>query len=59
MCSIKKVFLKVSQNLQKNTCAEVSFLINFIKHLRHGNQVFVYHDHIFSSLDIMNYLYIE
>ena len=37
-CSIKKVFLEVSQNSQKNTCARVSFLIkllasayNFIK----------------------------
>ena len=36
-CSVKKVFLKVSQNSQKNTCARVSFLIklqtsgNFIK----------------------------
>ena len=27
-CSVKKVFLKISQNLQKNTCARVSFLIN-------------------------------
>ena len=26
-CSVKKVFLKVSQNSQKNTCARVSFLI--------------------------------
>ena len=25
--SIKKVFLKVSQNSQENTCARVSFLI--------------------------------
>ena len=24
-CSIKKVFLKVSQNAQENTCAKVSF----------------------------------
>ena len=37
-CSVKKVFLKISQNSQKNTCARVSFLImlqhsdcNFIK----------------------------
>ena len=35
--SVKKVFLKVSQNSQKNTCARASFLIklrnsgNFIK----------------------------
>ena len=27
-CSIKKVFLKISQNLQENTYARVSFLIN-------------------------------
>ena len=26
-CSIKKVFLEISQNLQENTCARVSFLI--------------------------------
>ena len=38
MCSVKKVFLKVSQISQENTCARVSFLIslqadacNFIK----------------------------
>ena len=37
-CSVKKVFLKISQNSQKNTCARVSFLIscrpracNFVK----------------------------
>ena len=27
MCSVKKVFLKISQNLQENTCTRVSFLI--------------------------------
>ena len=26
MCSVKKVFLKILQNSQKNTCARVSFL---------------------------------
>ena len=26
-CSVKKVFLKISQNSQENTCARVSFLI--------------------------------
>ena len=26
-CSVKKVFLEISQNSQKNTCARVSFLI--------------------------------
>ena len=37
MCSVKKVFLEISQNSQENTCAMVSFLIklqdicNFIK----------------------------
>ena len=37
-CSVKKVFLKISQNSQENTCARASFLIklqasvsNFIK----------------------------
>ena len=27
MCSVKKVFLEISQNSQENTCARVSFLI--------------------------------
>ena len=50
-CSIKKLFLKISQNLQKNTCVRVSFLINFIKNfLLQGNQVFAYHDYIFLPL---------
>ena len=37
MCSVKKVFLEISQNSQEKTCARVSFLIklqaacNFIK----------------------------
>ena len=37
ICSLRKVFLNISQNLQKNTCARVSFLKklqawgNFIK----------------------------
>ena len=26
-CSVKKVFLKISQNSQENTCARISFLI--------------------------------
>ena len=26
-CSVKKVFLKISQNLQEKTCARVPFLI--------------------------------
>ena len=30
-CSVKKVFLKISQNSQENTCADVSFLQPFIK----------------------------
>ena len=30
-CSVKKVFLEISQNSQENTCARVSFLIKFIK----------------------------
>ena len=28
-CSVKKVFLQISQNLQENTCATDSFLIKF------------------------------
>ena len=27
MCSVKKMFLEISQNSQENTCARVSFLI--------------------------------
>ena len=27
MCSVKKVFLEISKNLQNNTCARASFLI--------------------------------
>ena len=27
MCSVKKVFLEISQNSQENTCARVSFLV--------------------------------
>ena len=30
-CSIKKVFLKISQNSKENTCARVSFLKKSIK----------------------------
>ena len=30
-CSVKMVFLKISQNSQEITSARVSFLINFIK----------------------------
>ena len=37
-CSVKKVFLKISQNSQENTCARVSFKFLrtpfFIEHLR-------------------------
>ena len=29
LCSMKKVFLEISQNSQENTCARVSFLIKF------------------------------
>ena len=32
-CSAKKVFLKISQNSQENTCARVSFLIKLQAHL--------------------------
>ena len=34
-CSVKKVFLEISQNLQENTCARVlCFPVNFVKFLR-------------------------
>ena len=26
-CSVKKVFLEISQNLQENACARISFLV--------------------------------
>ena len=29
MCSVKSMFLKISQNLQENTCARISFLIKY------------------------------
>ena len=31
MCSVKKVFLKMSQNSQENSCTRVSFLIKLLK----------------------------
>ena len=31
-CSVKKVFLEISQNLQENTSARVSFLIADMRH---------------------------
>ena len=50
-CSVKKVFLKISQNSQENTCARVSFLkkrpwhkrflVNFTKFL--GAPIFIEH----------------
>ena len=33
-CSIRKVFLEISQNSRESTCARVSFLINFIKFIK-------------------------
>ena len=30
-CSVKKVFLEISQNSRENTCARVTFLMKFIK----------------------------
>ena len=30
-CSVKNVFLEISQNWQENTCAKVSFLIKFLR----------------------------
>ena len=33
VCSVKKVFLEISQNSQGNTCARDSFLMKFIKTL--------------------------
>ena len=28
-CSVRKMFLEISKNVQENTCASVSFLIKF------------------------------
>ena len=33
-CSVKEVFLEISQNSQENTFARVSFSVNFAKFLR-------------------------
>ena len=33
-CSVKKVFLEISQNSQENTCSRVSFLIKFKARIR-------------------------
>ena len=40
-CSVKKVFLKISQSSQESTCARASFLIKFIKKETLG-QIFSY-----------------
>ena len=32
-CSVKKVFLEISQNSQENACARVSFLIRLLLNL--------------------------
>ena len=47
-CSVKKVFLEISQNSQENTCARVSFSIklqaetcNFIEKRDSGTDVFL------------------
>ena len=37
-CSVKNVFLKISQNSQENTCAIVSFLIRLQVSGRQGKQ---------------------
>ena len=39
-CSAKKVFLKISQNSQKNTCARVSFFIKLPAKKETPGQVF-------------------
>ena len=46
-CCVKKVLMKISQNLQENTCARVSFLIklqascNFLKKETLGKGIFL------------------
>ena len=40
ICSVKKMFLKVSVNSQKNTCVRVSFLIT-LQALDSGTSVFL------------------
>ena len=42
-CSVKKVFLKISQTLEENTCSRVSFSIKFfIKKGNSGTGVFLW-----------------
>ena len=36
-CSVKKVFLKISQNSQENTCARLSFLIKLQAFLQNAS----------------------
>ena len=38
MCSVKKVFLEISQNSQENLCARVSFLKKLQPHLIYPQQ---------------------
>ena len=40
--SIKKVFLKNSQNSQETTCARVSFLIKTIRHQKNDSSMFLF-----------------
>ena len=49
-CSVKKVFLKISQNSQENTCGRVSFLIN----LQSLTQVF---SREFCGISMNNFFY--
>ena len=43
-CSVKKVFLEISQNSQENTCARVSFLINEVKSLMSTKPLLYFHE---------------
>ena len=68
-CSVKKVFLEISQNSQENTCARVSILIklNFIKKETLA-QVFSFDfceiskntfftEHVWATASLMNWFY--
>ena len=37
-CSVKKIFLEISQNSQKNACARVSFLIKNFSNMFYGKK---------------------
>ena len=56
----KKGVLKIFTKFTEKHLCQSPFLNNIIKNFLYGrNQVFTYYDHTFSSLEIINYLYIN